>query len=124
MLRHYLTEVVIAQHRRVLTRLVFGCIDFRSHRGPCNRCLQIGRDHVETAEHVLLQCVGDEEVVTRRNKMRRRLLHGYHLYVPVGLSDDMSLVWLKRLIFSWDTVKEIAAFVFFVCMRLKNETGR
>jgi len=28
----------------------------------CDYCPEIGRDHVETAEHVLPQCVGNEEV--------------------------------------------------------------
>ncbi len=78
------------------------------HLRICRHC----RIAIETPEHALLQCVFDRKTALLRNSFREDVFTKTKLMIPVSLSDDEALSWLKDLIFHWNLVPLTAKFIF------------
>ncbi|THU94499.1 hypothetical protein K435DRAFT_860458 [Dendrothele bispora CBS 962.96] len=107
--RHYLHRVSNYRHRRSVTRLICGNLcptTFRSSPGRCPKpddifdlkCCRACRQHYETPEHVLLQCLHVQEIVD----LRRKFLSSVNIDPNLERSDSHCFELLKSLLFSWD----------------------
>ncbi|THU87361.1 hypothetical protein K435DRAFT_867370 [Dendrothele bispora CBS 962.96] len=107
--RRYLHRVSNYRHRRSVTRLICGNLcptTFRSSPGRCPKpddifdlkCCRACRQHYETPEHVLLQCLHVQEIVD----LRRKFLSSVNIDPNLERSDSHCFELLKSLLFSWD----------------------
>ncbi|THU95875.1 hypothetical protein K435DRAFT_778811 [Dendrothele bispora CBS 962.96] len=72
---------------------------------------------VESPEHALLQCMLDRETVEWRQELREVMQRERNWEIPVSLSSEEALDWVRRLIFDWEAVHEMAKFVYRVGKR-------
>jgi hypothetical protein len=86
-LRHYLTQVSNPSHRRAITKLIFGEDSYRLHAEHdriaredrvCRKC----QLHVESPQHVLLQCSADLLTCALRRNLLELLQTQYSILVP------------------------------------------
>ncbi|KAJ7464409.1 hypothetical protein FB451DRAFT_1489651, partial [Mycena latifolia] len=120
-LRHYLTLVVNAAHRKSLTRLIVSqhllAVErmrskIRYHREDIpreHRLCRFGCGTVETAEHALFFCDGTEALVERRNQF----VASASTKEPrlQEMTADRARAVLRDMIFRCDTVCRIAKYV-------------
>jgi hypothetical protein len=118
-LRHYLTQVANASHRRAITKLIFGEDSYRLHADHdtpreeriCRKCLV----HVESPQHVLLQCPADLLTCALRRNLLELLQDRYSIQIPANpLTDDQSTSLLRTIIFHWEAIPWTAQFVYRV----------
>jgi hypothetical protein len=119
-LRHYLTRVASNQHRRCLTWLLCGMGPFATTRlrgknppvPEMNRICRFCRCHVESPEHVLVQCDADAKLSAFRGRLWET--SGYRRGCSGPISDEDSIAVLKRLLGDWDAVIPLGEFVYEV----------
>ncbi|KAF8994758.1 hypothetical protein BDZ89DRAFT_1149930 [Hymenopellis radicata] len=111
-LRHPLRRVQIAKHRYALTKLLLdqhalhGVHSDNSHAPLALQQCRMCHAHLETPEHMLLQCTADQDTVTIRQEFMDRLATlGRPRFCPSRFTDGAALYWLRSLIFSWDSIQ-------------------
>ncbi|KAJ7197666.1 hypothetical protein GGX14DRAFT_402582 [Mycena pura] len=122
--RHYLSRVVVTDHRLALTRLLCGSFFFR---GLCTNpglfsfdttcCRKCGLDR-ETPGHVFMLCRA-QETVAERAALADTLSRDFHrswdpVFTRNGAEDLM-----RSLIFDWNTVVPMARFIYQVVRQWK-----
>ncbi|KAJ7048158.1 hypothetical protein C8F01DRAFT_155735 [Mycena amicta] len=125
--RHYLSRVLITDHRLALTRLLNASFYFRGVRtNPeahqlesllCRKCA-LG---LETPGHVFMQCRATETVEARREL--QEALHGLGKNLPSTYTRQEAEELMRSLIFDWDAVVPMAWFIHKV-VRSWNWFGR
>ncbi|KAJ7170256.1 hypothetical protein C8R43DRAFT_875940, partial [Mycena crocata] len=120
-LRHYLTLVVNANHRRAITRLLLSqhnlAVERLRHsarrKEPVPRHLRLcrfGCNKLESVEHALLLCTRSLDLVQKRS----RFIAAVSSKVPSiqTVNHDTATVVLKTLIFNRETVCQVAKFAW------------
>jgi len=119
-LRHYLTEVDVARHRRLLTRLLADDLrptSFSRLDSTAASTCQCG--HIDTVEHALFQCHLSSDVIGWREEFYENV-GVYGIAEPAASSDAVSLKLFQSGLLHWEAVRHFAAFVYKVCMHLKQ----
>nr|GAT48048.1 predicted protein [Mycena chlorophos] len=120
--RHYLSRIVVPEHRLAVTRLLAGSFGFRGvhsdssavslRRQMCRRC----GEEKETPAHVFLVC-GDPPTMEARHDLRRALSSRCGYWLPSSLAavpERERVRVLQSLIFHWERVLPMARFIFRV----------
>ncbi|KAJ7073920.1 hypothetical protein C8F01DRAFT_1098710 [Mycena amicta] len=117
--RHYLSRVLVTDHRLALTRLLCASFYFRgvrsdlaAHSWASLLCRKCGLE-LETPGHVFLRC-RDAETVLARHALRDALEQDFGKSLPRPSSLDDATRVFQQLIFDWDTVVPTARFVYKV----------
>ncbi|PPQ83377.1 hypothetical protein CVT26_012753 [Gymnopilus dilepis] len=118
LLRHYL-KVANAAHRQSLTRLILSChplalerLRHTEHRRPkiprdmrlCRFC----KVHIESPEHALLECAGNEDIMALRTEFTNKLEYELPQWDLVKNLDPVNR--LRTLIAERDTIGLLAKF--------------
>lgn len=123
-LRHYLTQVSVPRHRRMLTRLLAD--DLRpssfSRMGSSEPQLCAHCAHVDTIEHALFQCWGSVEVILWRAEFFHQVQE-FGIIAPAVVDDDIAVTLVQSSLSHWDAVRALASFVYKTCMHLKKPEG-
>ncbi|KAF9001813.1 hypothetical protein BDZ89DRAFT_1050329 [Hymenopellis radicata] len=125
-IRHYLTGVAIADHRFAMTRILLGAHNLHGvHSGnsqastefqQCRMC----HNHLETPEHMLLQCNADNDTTRIRDEFFSHLSQTTHpRFVPVSFTDNAALFWLKAVMFEWAAAPVVARWIYHTCRKWK-----
>jgi hypothetical protein len=118
-LRHYLMQVSNVSHWRAITKLICGEDSYRLHADhdipreerTCRKCLA----HIESPQHVLLQCPADLLTCALRRNLLELLQDCYSIHIPAApFTDDQSTSLLWTIIFHWDAIPWTAQFVYRV----------
>nr|GAT53349.1 predicted protein [Mycena chlorophos] len=120
--RHYLSRIVVPDHRLAVTQLLAGSFRFCGlhssttavslQRQLCWRCGQ----EKETPTHVFLVC-SDPPTVDARHDLRSALSSRCNYWLPAslaGVPEGDRVRILRGLIFHWDRVLPVARFIFRV----------
>ncbi|KAJ7199926.1 hypothetical protein GGX14DRAFT_311502, partial [Mycena pura] len=117
--RHYLSRVLITDHRLALTRLLCASFYFRGLHTDTSSvpfsqlsCRKCGMD-VETPGHVFMQC-REERTVAARRELQVTLVHDFQRVLPQMHSREHAEELMRSLIFDWNTVVPMARFVYKV----------
>ncbi|KAJ7222344.1 hypothetical protein GGX14DRAFT_558435 [Mycena pura] len=115
--RHYLSRVLITDHRLALTSLLNASFYFRGVRTDiaahdrarllCRKC----KSDLETPVpgHVFMQCHAEETVVARRDL--QEALAAFERTLPRTDTREASESLMRSLIFDWNTVVPMACFI-------------
>ncbi|KAF8992863.1 hypothetical protein BDZ89DRAFT_1081344 [Hymenopellis radicata] len=125
-LRHYLNQVTIPDHRFAMTRILLGAnnlhgVHSETSTAPialqqCRMC----HVHLETPEHMLLQCVADDETIVIRNEFKQRLADITHRrFSPAVFTDGAALFWLRSVLFDWNAAPVVARWIYHTTRRWK-----
>ncbi|KAF9021873.1 hypothetical protein BDZ89DRAFT_1071098 [Hymenopellis radicata] len=63
--------------------------------------------HLETPEHMLLQCVADDETIIIREEFKQLF------------TDGAALFWLRSVLFDWDAAPVVARWIYHTTRRWK-----
>ncbi|KAF9001456.1 hypothetical protein BDZ89DRAFT_1169950 [Hymenopellis radicata] len=123
-IRHYLSGVSIADHRFAMTRILLGAHNLHgihssnSHAAPELQQCRMCHNHLETPEHMLVQCTADNDTNLIRAEFFNRLSQTTHpRFVPVSFSDDSALFWLRAVLFEWKAAPVVARWIYHTCRR-------
>ncbi|KAF9026286.1 hypothetical protein BDZ89DRAFT_1134863 [Hymenopellis radicata] len=118
-LRQYLTRVSIADHRFAMSRILLGAHKLHgvhsstSQATPQLQQCRMCHNHLETPEHMLLQCTADNHTVLIRQEFFTHLSQSTHpRFMPVSSSDNAALFWLKAVMFKWNTAPVVARWIY------------
>ncbi|KAF8995970.1 hypothetical protein BDZ89DRAFT_1084405, partial [Hymenopellis radicata] len=125
-IRHYLTGVTIADHRFAMTRILLGAHNLHGvHSDNSQASIQLQQcrmchNHLETPEHMLLQCNADSDTTRIRDEFFSHLSQKTHpRFVPVSFTDNAALFWLKAVMFEWDAAPIVARWIYHTCRKWK-----
>ncbi|KAJ7195307.1 hypothetical protein GGX14DRAFT_404011 [Mycena pura] len=122
--RHYLSRVLVADHRLALTRLLCGSFFFRGLRTnpslfpfATTCCRKCGLE-CETPGHVFMLCRA-EETVAARGALEDTLRRDFDCSLRRVFTRDGAEDLMRILIFDWNTVVPMARFVYQVVRQWK-----
>ncbi|KAJ7230736.1 hypothetical protein GGX14DRAFT_343851, partial [Mycena pura] len=117
--QHYLSRVLVTDHRLALTCLVCASFYFQGLHTDTSSfpfsqlsCRKCGMD-VETPGHVFIQC-RKARTVEARHELRVALLQDFQVVLPETHSREAMEEIICHLIFDWNTVIPMARFIYKV----------